>query len=128
MSFTHSIGQSWAGSGRGISGTISNAAEGQQSIGVTVPDSTTDMQVDIAIDVSETKSIYMKSDQALTVETNNGGAPVDTIVLIANQPYVWYTNSYFTNQLETDVTALFLTNASGSAATFELELLEDPTP
>ncbi len=37
-------------------------------------------------------------------------------------------DSYHPNLLTTDITALYITNASGNAATFYLECVYDPTP
>lgn len=96
-------------------------------ISVAVPDASTDLQVDIAIDVSQVKSFYINSTRAVLVETNDGTTPADSISLLANKPYSWDEDSYDTFLLGTDVTALFLTNASGSAATVTVSVLEDPT-
>jgi len=81
----------------------------------------------MTIDVSQLKAIYILSDQNITLETNSGSAPADTLNLLANVPYVWHTGSYFTNLLTTDVTASYWTNASGSVANVNIELVVDPT-
>lgn len=129
MAATHNLAQNWSGGGLSLSASNSYEGTGEANIvAESVPDSTTDQEITISIDVSAIQSIYIKSSTALTLETNNAGAPVDTIVLVADVPYIWYTGSYFTNLLTTDVTALFLTNASGSAATFELRCVYDSTP
>lgn len=111
-----------------LKNTKTYTGDGSQSRTISVPDSTTDQLVNITIDVSQIKSIYIASDKALTVETNSPTSPVDTITLVAGRAYVWDTDSYFTNLLATNVTAMYLTNASGATATFELELIEDATP
>jgi len=93
-----------------------------------IPDSSTDKLVVCALDVSQIKAIYILSDQDVTLETNDGTTPDDTIALKAGVPYIWYTNKYDALLLTVDVTALYLTNASGSAATFKLRALQDATP
>lgn len=129
MAATHNLGTNWSGGGLSLSASNSYSGTGESNIvDETVADSVTDQEITISIDVSAIQSIYIISDQALTVETNNAGAPVDTITLVANVPYIWHTGSYFTNILDTDVTALFLTNASGSTATFNLRCVYDSTP
>ena len=129
MAATHSLGLNWAGGNTSLSSSQTFTGTGEANIVTeSVPDSETDQQVNIAIDVSEIQSIYIKSSAALTLETNSASVPDDTIVLVANVPYIWYTGSYFTNLLTVDVTALFLTNASGGAATFELRCVYDSTP
>lgn len=94
----------------------------------TVADSQTDQLATITIDVSAVKAFFLTSDQALTVETNDGTTPADTITLVADRPYVWDTDSYDTFQLGTDVTALYFTNSSGSTATVYCYAVIDPSP
>lgn len=128
MAFTHTLGTNWNGGGLSLAASNTYSAGAELNITESIADSATDAEVAATIDVSEIKSIYILSDQALTLETNNGAAPADTIVLVANEPYIWYTGSYYTNLLATDITALFFTNASGSVATIELRCVFDPTP
>jgi hypothetical protein len=128
MSFSHTITQNWSGDGRGLAASTAYSGDGQESREVAVPHPTTDQEVAFVLDVSEIEAIYMVSDQDLTVETNNGSSPVDTISLVAGVPYVWTAKSYHTCLLTTDVTALFLTNNSGAEATFKLEVVYDSTP
>lgn len=94
-----------------------------QRIEKTINDAQTDVDIDIAMDVSQIQAIYIVADVAMTLETNDGTTPAETISLVANVPYVWHTNDYFTNLLATDITSLFVTNASGSNGTFTLEAL-----
>ena len=126
--FSQTITEIVAASGVGISSSNTFSGDGRSGRSVTVPASTTDHFVDLAINVSEIQSIYMVSDQALTVETNSASVPDDTIVLIAGRPYIWSVNSYFANLFTTDVTALYLTNAVGTDAVFQLEVVVDATP
>ncbi len=93
-----------------------------------VADAQTDKQITLSLDVSAVQAFYLVSDQAVTIETNNGSAPDDTLVLVANVPYRWTTDSYDTFKFTTDITALFVTNASGAAAAISLEAVVDPTP
>ena len=82
-----------------------------------VADAATDAEITISIDVSAVKAFLVISSQNVTLETNSGGAPVDTITLLAGKPYVFVTGDYNAFLLGTDVTAFFITNASGAAAT-----------
>ena len=112
-------------------GAIEAARTGgaQASVSESIPDSSTDLEVTFTLDVSAIQSIYIKSDEDLTLETNSGGSPTDTITLKAGVPYIWHAGSYHTNLLTADITAnIFLTNASGSAALLEIEVVTDPTP
>lgn len=128
MSFSHTILKNWSGNGRTLGSSNTFTGDGQESRAVAVPPTTSDQLVNFAMDVDQIKSIYMKSNVDLTVETNSDSAPDDTIELLAGIPYIWHTGSYFTNLLTTDVTALYLTNDGAVAAAFELEVVHDSTP
>ncbi|MDZ4250311.1 MAG: hypothetical protein U0990_09510 [Candidatus Nanopelagicales bacterium] len=114
---------------------MTKTAGNRNSFDEPIADAQTDKLVNVAIDVSALQSFYMVSDQAVTIETNDGTTPQETIVLKANEPLSWIKGS---NQLGGadypavpfggDVTAFFVTNASGSAAQLKIEILQDPTP
>ncbi|HEB79266.1 MAG TPA: hypothetical protein ENI79_02165 [Rhodospirillales bacterium] len=128
MSFTHTVTQTWSGDARTLVSSKTYTGAAKQSIAESVPDSSTDMPVALTIDVSTIKSIFILSSTDLTLETNDGTTPADTINLKAGVAYMWNTDSADALKLTTDVTGLFLTNASGAAATFALEVIFDPTP
>lgn len=126
--YTHTLTRKITTPGRSVNAENTFSGDGQSSRTISVPDSTSDKLVNLAMDVSQIQCIYMKSDQDLTVETNDGAAPDDTINLLADKPYVWHAGSYFANLLTVDVTKLYLTNNSGAEAMFELEVVVDSTP
>lgn len=131
MSFTHLITQNVQfGSESVKSDRDANTITGSQRVSLSeaVPDSSTDLQINISIDVSACKSFYLISDQDVTVETNDGTTPDDTISLLAGVPYVWTENSYDTFKFGTDITAIFVTNSSGASATVQIRALVDATP
>ncbi len=107
---------------------ITLTGDGKFGRKIAVPAVTTDKAVDLTLDVSKIQSIYIKSDQDLTLETNSASAPDDTINLVANKPYVWYVGCYLTNLLDTDITALYVTNAGDAAALLTIECIFDSTP
>jgi len=94
-----------------------------------VAGSTTDKEVVVAIDVSQIKELIIKASVDMTLETNDGTTPDNTIALKANFAYVWAKDySYDTCKLTVDVTKLYLTNAGATAGTFELLCVYDSTP
>lgn len=127
MAFVHTLARTWQASGRSIESPKTYSGDAQESLDVDVADSETDFEIAFQLDVSQIQSIYIVSDQDVTLETNNGSSPAETINLLAGVPYVWATGDYLANLLATDITALFVTNASGSAARFQLEVVSDPT-
>jgi len=127
-----SLTKTWAANGGGLSKSYSKEYSGtlvQLIDGETIADSVTDQQLTVAIDVSAVKGFLIVSEGgALTVETNNGTTPDDTLVLPAGRPYEWDTDSLDSFLLTADVTDLFLTNASGAAATLYAWAVVDPSP
>ena len=130
MSFTHTIKQEWSNGngGRTITASVSTTGSAQQSLQESIADSSTDLEVGFTLDVSAVKSIYIKSDYAITIETNDGSTPDNTLSLAAGVPYVWHENAEDAFVFDTDITSIFVTNASGSAATLQIEVLVDATP
>lgn len=98
-----------------------------------IADETTNGEVAFVADVSQVKSFILVATQDVMVETNDGTTPGNTFTLAANVPYIfprvfgesW--NDTEDDAVSTDITALFITNASGAEATFYLECIEDPT-
>lgn len=95
-----------------------------------IPDSTTDQEVVLAIDVSAIVAIIIDSDQAVTIETNSGSAADDTLTPAANVPLLWTNDDEHANPFTsgTDVASLFITNASGATANIKISVLQDSTP
>lgn len=107
---------------------VTKSADGSLSRVFDVPASTSDHEVALAIDVSEIKSIYIQSNQNITLETNETTAPPDTLALLADEPYLWWTGWLYTNLLTTDITTTFWTNGTTNVATVHIEGVVDPTP
>lgn len=128
MAFSHKISVNWGGGNRSITADNNYSGDSQESKDVTVAGSTSDMLINFALDVSQIKAIYILSDKDLTLETNNGTTPDDTISLKAGVPYIWTTDSYDTCKLTTNVTALYASNAGATAARLQLEVVKDDTP
>ena len=114
--------------GESVSNTISETASSPIIVTESVADSQTDFQINVAIDVTAVKSFYIVSDQDVTIETNSGSAADNTLALKAGEPYIFHVSSLDTFLLDTDVTAFFVTNASGSTANIKVRGLQDATP
>ena len=125
---THSIGISHTVDGQTITQEVVVTADGQQSLEVAVPDEAADQLVNIAIDVGQMKALFILSDQDITLETNSATVPDDTLSLLADEPVIWWATDLHTALLTVDVTAIYLTNASGAEATVKIRVLEDTTP
>jgi len=130
MAYSGTINISYDGGGTTKTDTITKSSTGRVSWEESVADDSTDFQINCpAVDVSELELVYIKSTQDVTFETNDGTTPDDTLALKANEPYVWWTAAPFVNKLTTDITTnVFVTNASGAAATVTFEAILDTTP
>lgn len=128
MSIQHSVTIQWEQGNNSLSQRDTFTGEAEANVSVSVPDSSTDFEVTLAIDVSEIKSIIIASDQDITVETNDGTTPDDTFTIEANNPLIWNVDSPAATPFSADITALFVTNSSGAAATFNVRCLVDATP
>lgn len=97
--------------------------------GETITTGTTDQQFSLTIDVSQVKAFWLESDRNVTVETNaidaSGG---NTLNLIANEPYIWWSTDLNSFKLTADVTTMYITNTSGATATIYCGVVYDSTP
>lgn len=107
--------------------TITEGAENNLSI--VVADGVTDEAHEWHCDFSAMTSLFVSSDQDVLIETNNSasGSADDSWELKANQPIDWMEDDVMACPLTADVTMLYITNASGAAATIEIRELEDST-
>jgi len=128
MSLTHTIVEIVSTAGRTLTKQNSYSGGSQLTVSEPIADSETDYEIAFALDVSEIAAIYIVSDQDVLFETNDGSSPDDTISLKAGVPYIWTEDSYHVCLLTTDITSIFITNASGAAAQLEIEVVFDPTP
>ncbi len=124
--------ETWTEGTKTVSQTNNYTDEASVSLDVAVDDGATDQESTYTLDISELKAFYMVADQDMTVETNAANGSVDVFGLIAGEPMVWTSirehATRMPNPFSTDVTALFLTNASGTNGTFKLRELHDTTP
>jgi hypothetical protein len=130
MSFTHTVTKSVI-TASGVVSDVSAQYTGSGTIEIdeVVADAATDFEVVASIDVSAVQSFIVISDKAVTLETNSGSVPDDTLVLVANKAYQWDTGSYNTFLLvSADITSIFFTNASGSDANIKIRCVLDTTP
>lgn len=125
----HRIQRIWQNAGNeSVVQQESIQADSETNLDIAVADEATALQANVAIDVSALKSLYIASDQDVTIETNSSGSPDDTIEITANVPLIWTPDCGFDCPLTADVTAFFLANASGEDATLQVRLLQDSTP
>jgi hypothetical protein len=130
MAYSGTFNLQWASGGTNKSCEIAKSSTGRVQCEESVANDETDFEITLpTIDVSACVAIFILSTQDVTLETNSGAAPDDTLTLKANEPYLWWTAAPFDNMLTEDIiTNVFVTNASGAAATVTMEFILDTTP
>lgn len=125
MSLTHNVTLKWTSGGNEIEHTISKSSGAENNLEEVIPLNSTDLLLAWTLDVSQLKFLYIVATANMTVETNSGAAPGNTLTLVANEPVEWHTGSPITNPLTVDVTALYVTNTT--SGTLKIRALIDPT-
>ena len=125
---THSIETVHISGTNEVRKTVSKTASGEANLSETIPADSTDLELVIAIDFSALKMLLIVSNKALTLETNSGSVPDDTITLVADEPLVWWTGSPHSNPLTADVTSIFVTEGASDEAILDIRTLQDATP
>ncbi len=126
MSVTHTITQNYNDGTTNLSNAVAVTSGAAGSISEAIPSNQTDLATAWAFTKTKLKAIYIVSDVAMTLETNSGSAPADTITLTANVPVVWdSTQTFIANPFAGNVTSLFVTNTT--AGTLTIRWVYDPT-
>lgn len=106
--------------------TVTSASESisvegvQKVVSASIPGETTDQQVVFSADVTQLEFLLISSTQAVTIETNDGTTPDDTLSIAAGKPLWWRKSAGIDCPLGTDVTTLYVTNAGATAATLTI--------
>jgi len=128
MSYTHTLTLKWTDGVNSIQDVVSKTGSGKQGIAEAIADSETDYEIAFALDISEIEAIYIVCDQDVTLETNSGSEADDTLALVADEPVLYWDGGPIANPFTENITAIFITNASGSTANLQIEALYDATP
>ena len=116
--------------GVNITSTAAVSASGSHNVDETIADGQTHKQIlDFAATRSTLKSLCIYSSAAITIKTNSTSDPDDTIAVSAGQVILWTLaqDTLAACPFTVDVTALYITNASGAAATVKIRLAKDVT-
>jgi hypothetical protein len=129
MSNTIQISYSTLVNGVPVSSSVQTASGSSLlQITETIANAGTNIAVACSIDEDALAGFFLSSNYDVTVKTNSSGSPQETIALKAGVPVVWTSGSVGSKPISDDVTALYITNASGSSATVTLIAITDATP
>jgi len=117
MSFTHTLTDTYSdNAGIVVTTTVSKTGSEVVEWDGIIPISTTNQALQLAFTTASMQALLISSTFALTLKTNSSGSPIQTLTLAPNQAITWYTGSANANPITTDVTEIFITNASGTNA------------
>lgn len=121
MSFSLTIQRRVTNSALSFVANSTHTGDSQVVMDETVPDSTTDKEYVLGIDVSQLQVIAILASEDMTIKTNDSGSPQETISLTADDPVIFETGD--TALFAGDVTSIFVSNASGSSGTLKINAL-----
>ena len=123
MSTQHKIVRTTSIDGRAVTSTQDVSGEVGQRFVFTIVDSAVDTLIAIAFAISKLKSIIITVDQNVTLETNDGTTPDDTINLKAVSAFQWGVGEERANPFTVDVDGFYFSNASGEDALVTIDVL-----
>jgi len=127
MSFTLDLTITVRAGGEELSGTITQTAGQLVEYDETISADAADALVAATLDVSQIKALWMMADGDITLETNDGDAPDDTIAMKADEPIEWSADADHACPFTSDVTAFYFTEENSADVVFKAKILVDPT-
>src|SRR5215208_7427141 len=133
MAYTHTWGLTFRSGGQSVSSTTEAvSASGEANISETIPMNADNFVINLGIDISVLKSIFMLASTNMTLATNDDldGSPDHTVTLVAGQQLKWTINSSNASPFAgdvTDVSDVRVTNGA-VAGTLQIWTLQDATP
>jgi hypothetical protein len=128
MSVVHQVQYAVSDPGLRFSCTAQENVEAAAYIDESIANGEVNKQVTINLPAAGLKFWAIVSDKDVTVKTNSAGSPQETWSLKAGKPLVWINGNVGSTPIAGPITALFVTNSSGSAAALKLLAGWDPTP
>lgn len=121
---THTVTKVWQGSNSlPLSQSVSLTALEELNFDFTLAASTTNQQINLAFVKADLQSIFISSNQTITLKTNSTGSPQDTLTITAGDPFQWDINSGIPNPFAGSVTTAYLTNGTASGANVSIRTL-----
>ena len=132
MAFTHTWGLTFRSGGQSVSSTTETVtANAEANIDESIPDNSANYVINMSIDISTLKSIFMLASVDMTLNTNDdsGGSPAHTIELSAGQALRWTVNSVEASPFAADAADVVdIRVTSADPGTLKIWTLQDGTP
>lgn len=121
---THTITKTWQGSNSlSLTKSVSFQASEELNFDFSLAANTTNQQVNLAFTKADLQSIFISSDQDITIKTNSSGSPQDTLTITAGNPFEWDATSGIANPFAGSVTTAYFTNGTSTNANVSVRTL-----
>jgi len=120
MTFKHTLNKNWAGPAGNIQKSLPATGEQEINFDFVLAASTTNQQRPLAFKIALLQSIFISSDQNITLKTNSTSAPSDTKNITAGDPYL---ATGISAPFSADVTTAYFTNPGTTAANVQVRCL-----
>jgi hypothetical protein len=108
------------GSGLTVSGNLSANADLRGGFEKEIADGAANQLISVSVVEGTLVAFALSSTQEVTVKTNSSSSPQETFTLKPGEPVTWINGETTGKPIAGNVTSLYVTNASGQAATLKL--------
>ena len=120
MTIKHTLTKSWSGPAGAISKSLPEFGVQEANLDFVLAASTTNQQMNLAFKIALLQSIFISSDQNITMKTNSTTTPGNTITITGGDPFL---STGAANPFAADVTTVYFTNAGATAANVSVRCL-----
>jgi hypothetical protein len=96
---------------------------------IVIPNGASNQLISLSgVDISQCKGVFIASNRDVLVEFNSNAGSGGSLSLEADVPYMWQNGDVNALLITADITAVYVSNASGEDATLFFYFLHDATP
>jgi hypothetical protein len=124
MAIQHQITRNFRRAGETVTSVVTQSGTNEPNLDTSVATGSTNLAVAYAYTISGLLSVFLLSDQPVTIKVNSSGSPDQTIALLAGVAVEWQSGDLGACPLTHDSTTWYVTNASGKTANIKSRLLK----
>lgn len=123
MSISHSYSDSWQSGSNIISRSVTMTGTEEINLDFSLAANTTAQAEPMVFNKTSLQSIYIVSDQNISILTNSSTEPQETLTIKASVAFSWNISSGIPVPFAGNVTAFYFTNATATAANISVRTL-----